>query len=56
MEHNYTEWAYQLWEQNCEEHESFNEDHVTFEEYCRNNKQYLHDEYIKHKDKERANI
>ena len=56
MEHNFTEWAYQLWEENCEEHESFNEKHITFEDYCRKNKQFLHDEYIKEKDKERGHL
>jgi len=54
--HDYSIWAYQRWEQCCEEREAFGEECLSLDEYLYKYKEYLHIEYIKDKDTERANI
>jgi len=57
MEHNFTDWTYQKWEENCEEREGFGEEHLSLDEYTSEFGKFLHDEYVKDKDKERnANL
>ena len=57
MEHNFTNWTYQKWEENCEEREGFGEEHLSLDEYTSEFGKFLHDEYVKDKDKERnANL
>jgi len=56
MDHNFSEWVYCMWERNCEERESYGEEHLTFGEYKKLNALFLIDAYIKDKEKERASI
>ena len=57
VNHNFSVWAKHQWAINCDEREAYGNTHLTFEEYCKQNTKYLHDEYIKDKDDERnANI
>jgi len=54
--HNFNNWVYSMWEDNCCEREAYGQKHLTLEEYSTENKKFLHDEYIKQKDEERASI
>jgi len=53
IKHDFTTWAYQQWEENCEEHDAYGECNITFDEYRTIYASYLRDEYIKEKNAQR---
>lgn len=42
---SFRDWVYQLWMQNCDEHDTFHEDQYTAEKYFQKYKYWLKREY-----------